>query len=54
MLLGAAIAHLHWPPDQFWRATNHEFQAAQEAMERANKAAEKRAREGSKGIKHGR
>lgn len=39
-MMGAAIAHLHWTPAAFWSATNHEMQAAQEAIERANAAAQ--------------
>lgn len=35
-MMGAAIAHLHWTPDAFWRATNHEFQSAQDAIAAAN------------------
>lgn len=38
--MGAAIVHLHWSPAAFWAATNHEFQAANEAIERANAASQ--------------
>lgn len=38
--MGAAIAHLHWTPAAFWAATNHEFQSANEAIERANAASQ--------------
>ena len=38
-MMGAAIAHLHWTPDAFWRATPHEFQSAQDAIAAANAAA---------------
>jgi hypothetical protein len=41
-MMGAAIAHLHWTPAQFWAATMHEFQSGQEAIARANEAAAQR------------
>ncbi len=48
-MMGAALCHLQWSPDQFWRATNHEMQAANEAQARANKASEAMARQGKRG-----
>lgn len=50
--MGAAIAHWHWTPAQFWGATNSEYQAAQEAVARANDAAD-RARGGVVGQRGG-
>ncbi|QCI95194.1 phage tail assembly chaperone [Novosphingobium sp. EMRT-2] len=35
-----AIAALGWQPDQFWRATPHEFWTAVEGYERLNRAAQ--------------
>lgn len=45
LLLGHALAHLHWTPETFWQATNHELQAANEAVARANEAARRQADE---------
>jgi hypothetical protein len=47
--MGSALCHLHWQPDQFWRATNHELQAANEAQGRANKASEQAAQRARRG-----
>ena len=46
--LGDAIYHLRWTPRTFWASTPHEFFAAQEAVERANKAREAASNTGGK------
>ncbi|MFN3424894.1 MAG: phage tail assembly chaperone [Novosphingobium meiothermophilum] len=36
--MGLAIVRLKWTPDEFWRATPHEFFAAIEFLEEQRKA----------------
>ncbi|WP_373289734.1 phage tail assembly chaperone [Polymorphobacter multimanifer] len=43
--MGAAVVHLGWTPAAFWRATPHEFFAAQEAIQAANEAREQAMRD---------
>lgn len=35
--MGIAIVRLRWVPDEFWRATPHEFWSAVEILEEMNK-----------------
>jgi len=44
-MLGHALAHLGWAPETFWRATPHEYLAANEAQVDANEARERAMRE---------